>query len=239
MVTRCCSVRVERSRCSRRFTKDPGYHPLRDFAFTSAISLVPIVLVVHPSVPARTVKEFVSLARANPGTLLMGSAGQGSNTHLTGELFQSMAKVKLLHVPFKGSGAALIDLVGGQVHLMFDQVSASASHIKSGRLRPIAVTTQKRSVFLPDVPTVDESGVRGFESSTYTTIAAPAATPKDAMQKLREAVVRVLDDPRTRGNFSKLGAEVIKGTPEEFAKRLQEDLAKWTRVRKETGIRVE
>jgi len=185
------------------------------------------------------VKEFVALARANPGTLLMGSAGQGSNTHLTGELFQSMAKVKLLHVPFKGSGAALVDLVGGQVHLMFDQVSASASHIKSGRLRPIAVTTQKRSVFLPDVPTVDESGIRGFESSTYTTIAAPAATPRDAMQKLREAVIRVLDDPRTRGNFAKLGAEVIKGTPEEFTKRLQEDFTKWSRVRKETGIKVE
>jgi tripartite-type tricarboxylate transporter receptor subunit TctC len=221
------------------FHEDPGYHPLRDFAFTSAISLVPIVLVVHPSMPARTVKEFVALARANPGTLLMGSAGQGSNTHLTGELFQSMAKVKLLHVPFKGSGAALIDLVGGQVHLMFDQVSASAAHIKSGRLRPIAVTTHKRSVFLPDVPTVDESGIRGFESSTYTTLAAPAATPRDVMQKLRDAVVRVLDDPRTRGNFAKLGAEVIKGTPEEFAKRLQVDFAKWSRVRKETGIKVE
>ena len=221
------------------FHDDPGYHPLRDFAFTSAISLVPIVLVVHPSVPAKTVKEFVALARANPGNLLMGSAGQGSNTHLTGELFQSVAKVKLLHVPFKGSGAALIDLVGGQVHLMFDQVSASGPHIKAGKLRPIAVTTQKRSVFLPEVPTVDESGIRGFESSTYTTIAAPAATPREVMQKLRDAVVKVLDDPRTRGNFEKLGAEVIKSSPEEFAKRLQADFTKWSRVRKETGIKVD
>ena len=221
------------------FHDDPGYHPLRDFAFTSPISLVPIVLVVHPSVPAKTVKEFVALARANPGTLLMGSAGQGSNTHLTGELFQALAKVKLLHVPFKGSGAALVDLVGGQVHLMFDQVSASGPHIKAGKLRAIAVTTRKRSVFLPDVPTVEESGIRGFESSTYTTIAAPAATPKDAMQKLRDAVLKVLDDPRTRGNFEKLGAEVIKSTPEDFTRRLQEDLAKWSRVRKATGIKVD
>jgi len=221
------------------FHDDPGYHPLRDFAFTSPISLVPIVLVVHPSMPARTVKEFVALARANPGTLLMGSAGQGSNTHLTGELFQAMAKVKLLHVPFKGSGAAMIDLIGGQVHLMFDQVSASGPHIKAGKLRPIAVTTQTRSVFLPDVPTVDESGIRGFESSTYTTIAAPAATPKDALQKLRDGVLKVLDDPRTRGNFEKLGAEVIKSTPEDFTRRLQADLAKWTRVRKATGIKVD
>jgi tripartite-type tricarboxylate transporter receptor subunit TctC len=218
------------------FNDNAGYDPLRDFAFTSSISLVPIVLVVHPSIPVRTVKEFIALARTQPGTLLMGSAGTGSNTHLTGELFQSMAKVKLLHVPFKGAGAAMVDLIGGQVHLMFDQVSASGPHIKSGKLRPIAVTTLKRSAFLPDVPTVDESGVRGFESSTYTTIAAPAATPKDAMAKLREAMLKVLDDPRTRGNFEKLGAEVIKSTPEELAKRVQEDLAKWTRVRKQTGI---
>jgi len=221
------------------FYDEPGYHPLRDFTFTSPISFVPIVLVVHPSVPARSVKELVALARAHSGKLLMGSAGTGSNTHLTGELFQTMAKVKLTHVPFKGAGAAMVDLIGGQVHLMFDQVSASGPHIKAGKLRPIAVTTQKRSMFLPDVPTVDESGIRGFESSTYTTIAAPAATPKDVVLRLREAVVKVLDDPRTRQNFEKLGAEVIKGSPEEFARRVQDDLAKWTRVRKETGIKLD
>ena len=221
------------------FHEDPGYHPLRDFAFTSPISLTPIVLVVHPSVPARTVKELIALARAQPRTLLMGSAGTGSNTHLTGELFQSMAKVRLTHVPYKGSGAALVDLVAGQVHLMFDQVSASGPHIKTGRLRALAVTTHKRSVFLPDVPTIDEAGIRGFESSTYTTIAAPAATNRDVMLKLREGVVRVLDDPRTRQSFEKLGAEVIKGTPDDFVKRLQADLVKWTQVRKETGIKVE
>ena len=221
------------------FHDDPGYHPLRDFAFTSPISFVPIILVVHPSLPAKTLKEFIALARANPGKLLMGSAGTGSNTHLTGELFQYMAKVKFTHVPFKGAGAALVDLVGGQVHLMFDQVSASGPHIQAGKLRPIAVTTLKRSVLLPEVPTVDESGVRGFESSTYTVIAAPAATPQDVMQKLREALVRVLDDPRTRASFEKLGAEVIKGTPEDFARRVQDDLAKWSRVRKATGIKID
>jgi tripartite-type tricarboxylate transporter receptor subunit TctC len=218
------------------FHDNPGYHPLRDFTFTSPISLVPIVLVVHPSVPAKNLKEFIALARSQPGTLLMGSAGTGSNTHLTGELFQSMAKVKLLHVPFKGAGAAMIDLIGGQVHLMFDQVSASGPHIKAGKLRPIAVTTLERSAFLPKVPTVDESGIRGFESSTYTTIAAPIATPKDVMAKLREAILKVLDDPKTRASFERLGAEVIKSSPEELAKRIQQDLAKWTRVRKTTGI---
>ena len=221
------------------FHDDPGYHPLRDFVFTSPISLVPIVLVVHPSVPARNVKELIALARAQPGTLLMGSAGTGSNTHLTGELFQSMAKVRVTHVPYKGSGAALVDLIAGQVHLMFDQVSASGPHINAGKLRALAVTSQSRSVFLPHVPTVDESGIKGFESSTYTTLAAPVATSRDVMVRLRESVLKVLADPRTRQSFEKLGAEVISGAPEDFVRRLQADLAKWTRVRKETGIKVE
>jgi tripartite-type tricarboxylate transporter receptor subunit TctC len=221
------------------FHDDPGYNPVRDFVYTSAISLTPILLVVHPTVPARTVKELITLARASPGTLLMGSAGQGSNTHMTGELFQSMAKVKLLHVPFKGSGAAMIDLLGGQIHLMFDQISASGPHIKAGKLRAIAVTTQKRSMFLPNVPTVDESGIRGFEASTTTTLALPSATPKDAVVKVREALLKVLDEPRTRQTFEKLGSEVLKSTPEDFARRVQDELAKWTRVRKETGIRIE
>jgi len=221
------------------FHDDPGYQPLRDFAFTSMIALVPIVLVVHPSLPVRNVKELIALARAHPGTLLMGSAGAGSNTHLTGELFQSMAKVKFLHIPFKGAGVALIDLVGGQVHLMFDQVSASGPHIKARKLRPLAVATLDRSAFLPDVPTIDQSGIPGFESSTYTTLAAPIATPKDVVGKLREALLKVLAQPATRQNFERLGAEVRKTTPEEVAQRLQHDYEKWVRIRKETGIKIE
>ncbi|MGZ5233066.1 MAG: Bug family tripartite tricarboxylate transporter substrate binding protein, partial [Burkholderiales bacterium] len=173
------------------FHDDIEYQPLRDFAFTSLISVVPIVIAVHPSVPARNVKELIALARARPGTLLMGSAGTGSNTHLTGELFQSMAKVKFIHVPFKGSGAALIDLVGGQVHLIFDQISASGPFIKAGKLRPLAISTLERSKLMPELPTVNESGLPGFESSTYTTIAAPAATPKEIVAKVRDALLKV------------------------------------------------
>jgi tripartite-type tricarboxylate transporter receptor subunit TctC len=221
------------------FHDDIDYNPLRDFAFTSLISVVPIVVAVHPSVPARNVKDLIALARAKPGTLLMGSAGTGSNTHLTGELFQSMAKVKFVHVPFKGSGAALIDLVGGQVHLIFDQISASGPFIKAGKLRPLAVASLQRSKLMPELPTVDESGLRGFESSTYTTIAAPIATPKEIVTKLREALLKVLDQPSTRQNFERLGAEVVKSTPEEFARRLHEDYTKWVRIRKETGIKVD
>jgi tripartite-type tricarboxylate transporter receptor subunit TctC len=221
------------------FHDDIEYQPLRDFAFTSVISVVPIVIAVHPSIPARNVKELIALARARPGTLLMGSAGTGSNTHLTGELFQSMAKVKFIHVPFKGSGAALIDLVGGQVHLIFDQISASGPFIKAGKLRPLAISTLERSKLMPELPTVHESGLPGFESSTYTTIAAPAATPKEIVAKVRDALLKVLDQPTTRLSFERLGAEVVKSTPEEFTRRLQADYTKWVRIRKETGIKVD
>ena len=221
------------------FHDDPGYDPLRDFVFTSMIALVPIVLVLHPSVPARNVKELIALARSERSGLLMGSAGAGSNTHLTGELFQSMAKVKFLHVPFKGAGAALIDLIGGQVHLMFDQVSASAPHIKAGKLRPLAVASLERSAFLPDVPTIDQSGVPGFESSTYTTLAIPAAAPKDVVARLRDALNKVLDQPATRQSFERVGAEVRKTTPDEVARWLKRDYEKWVRIRKATGIKVD
>ncbi|HEX2829703.1 MAG TPA: tripartite tricarboxylate transporter substrate binding protein [Burkholderiales bacterium] len=221
------------------FHDDLEYQPFRDFVFTSLISIVPGVLVVHPSVPAKTVKDVIAIAKARPGSLLMGSAGVGSNVHLTGELFQSMAKIKFTHVPFKGSGAALVDLVGGQVHLMFDQISSGAHHIRAGKLRPIAVTTLTRSKFLPDTPTIDESGLKGFESSTYTTLAIPAATPKDAVQKLRDGVLKAVAQPKVREAFEKLGAEVVKSTPDDLVARLKADHAKWVRIRKETGIKVE
>ena len=221
------------------FFQDPGYDPLRDFAFTSIIAVVPMVLVVHPSLPVWTVKEIIALAKARPRELTMSSAGTGSNTHLTGELFQSMAKVKFLHVPYKGTGAALVDLVGGHVHLMFDQVSASGPHIKARKLRPLVVTTVKRSSFLPEVPTIDQSGIPGFESSTYTGIALPAATPKDIVLTVQSALLKVLERRATRENFERLGAEVVKSTPEDFARRLRDDYAKWTRIRGETGIKLE
>jgi tripartite-type tricarboxylate transporter receptor subunit TctC len=221
------------------FHDDLEYQPFRDFVFTSLISVVPGVLVVHPSLPVHTVKELIALAKAKPGTLLMASAGVGSNVHLTGELFQSMAKVRFTHVPFKGSGAAMVDLVGGQVHLLFDQITSGMPHIKSGKLRPIGVTTMQRSKFLPQIPTIDESGVKGFESSTYTTLAIPAATPKEAVQKLRDGVVAVVAQPKVRDAFEKLGAEVVKSTPEDFSARLKADYSKWVRIRKETGIKVE
>ena len=221
------------------FHDDVEYQPLRDFVFTSLISLVSSALLVHPSMPVRSVKEMIAFARARPGSLLMGSAGQGSGTHLMGELFQSMAQVKFTHVPYKGGAAAAVAIVSGQVHLAFDQVSSSGPFIKAGRLRALAVTTPQRSKLLPDVPTIDESGLRGYDYSTWTTLAIPAATPKEAVQKLRDAIDTVIAQPRTRDAFEKLGAEVVPNSAEEFTRRLQQDYARWSRIRKETGIRIE
>ena len=221
------------------FYDDVEYQPLRDFVFTSMISVVSSALIVHPSMPVRSVKEIIALAKAQPGTLLMGSAGQGSGTHLMGELFQAMARVKFTHVPYKGGAAASVAIVGGQVHLAFDQLSSSGPFVKAGRLRALAVTTPQRSKLLPDVPTIDESGLRGYDYTTWTTLAMPAATPKETVQKLRDAVDTAIAQPRTREAFEKLGAEVVANSADAFTRRLQQELARWTRIRKETGIRIE
>jgi tripartite-type tricarboxylate transporter receptor subunit TctC len=221
------------------FHDDIEYQPLRDFVYTSLISLVSSALVVHPSMPVRSVKEIVAFAKARPGALLMGSAGQGSGTHLMGELFQSMAQVKFTHVPYKSAGNASVAILSGQIHLVFDQISSSGPFIKAGRLRALAVTTPQRSKFLPDVPTIDEAGLRGYDYSTYTTLGIPAATPREIVQKLREAVDAVIAQPRTREAFEKLGAEVVPTSAEEFTRRLQQDIARWMRIRKESGIKIE
>jgi tripartite-type tricarboxylate transporter receptor subunit TctC len=221
------------------FVTNIAYEPLRDFAFTSLVSIVPLALSVHPSVPAHSVKAFILLAKARPGTLTMGSAGVGSTTHLTGELFQLVTGTKVVHVPFKGSGQALVDLMGGQVDLIFDQLSSSGGLIKAGKLRALGVATLKRSTLLPDVPTIDESGVAGFEASTYTGIMLPAATPKDIVGKVYEALSSWLDRPAARESFARLGADVIRSTPEETVRRIRDDIAKWKKVSQATGIKIE
>jgi len=221
------------------FGTNVAYDPVRDFAPTSTISLVPIALVVHPSLPAKTAREFIALAKARPGQLLMASAGAGSNTHLTGELFQVVAGVKFTHVPYKGGGPALIDLMAGQTQLMFDQVTTSTPHVKAGKLRAIAVAFPKRSPVLPEVPTMIESEVNDFEAATVTGIFLPAATPKEIVGRVYTALVKVLDQPATREAFTRLGAEVIKSTPEELGRRVRDDFARWKRVQQQTGIRID
>mgnify|MGYP000605884896 CR=1 FL=1 len=216
-----------------------GYDPQRDLAAIGLVSVVPIVIVMHPSLPARDIKEFVAMIKARPGKVTMASAGPGSSNHLAGELFQSVTGTKLIHVPYKGSGPALVDVMGGQVDLLFDQLSSSIGFIQSGKLRAIAVTTLKRSSSLPNVPTVDESGYKGFEASTFAAILVPSATPKDIQQKLTAALQKVLRTPTTRDTFARFGADVPDISVEEFERYLRADREKWTRVVREANIKVE
>ena len=221
------------------FSTVQAYDPIKDFAPTSTVSIVPLVLVTHPSLPVKNAQEFIALAKAKPGTVMIASAGTGSNTHLTGELFQLVTGVKLTHVPYKGSGPALVDLMGGQTQCIFDQVSTSAPLVNSGKLRAIAVASAKRSPQMKDVPTMQESGVRNFEAATYTGVFLPAATPRDIINRVTAAVLKTLDMPATRDAFTRMGADVIKSTPEELAKRLTADLARWKKVQQQTGIKLE
>ena len=216
-----------------------GYDPLKDFAPTSMVSIVPLVLSVHPSLPVHNLRELIALARKRSGTLTMASAGPGSTTHLTGELFQLNNGIKFLHIPYKGSGQALIDVIGGQVDLIFDQLSSSGPLIKAGKLRPLAISMSRRSPSIPAVPTMAEAGVPAFEASTYTGIVLQAAAPKEVVAKVYEALLKTLALPATRDNFERLGAEVITCTPEEFTRRLTQDVAQWMRVREKTKIELE
>jgi tripartite-type tricarboxylate transporter receptor subunit TctC len=220
-------------------TANVRYDTMRDFVPTSTVSIVPLVLNVHPALPVRTVRELVALARARPGQITMASAGSGSNNHLAGERFQLQAAVRFVHVPYKGSGPALTDLMGGHVDIMFDQLSSSAPFIKTGKLRPIGVTTRERSSLLPDVPTIHEAGYPGFEAATYTGVMLPAAAPRAIVQEVYGALVKVLDRPATRESFARLGADVIRSTPEEFSKRLAVELVQWAEVCKRANIRID
>lgn len=216
-----------------------GFDPLKDYAFTSLVSIVPLVIVVNPSIPAKNIRDFVGLAKTRPGRVTMGSAGTGTSNHLAGEYFQSVAGIKLVHVPYKGSGPALVDLMGGQIDVMFDQLSSSIGYIQGGKLRALAVTTLKRSSGLPNTPTVDESGYKGYEASTTTGILLPAATPKDVVQKVHAALLKVLQQPSTKETFIRFGADVLHSSPQEFEKVLRDEITKWTKVVREANVKVE
>jgi len=206
---------------------------------TSLVSSVPLVMVIHPSVPARNITEFIALVKSRPGRITMASAGSGTTNHLGGELFQSATGTRMIHVPYKGSGPALIDLMGGQVDVHFDQLSSAIGFIQSGKLRALAVTTLKRAAAMPELPTMNESGIPGFDASTFTGIVLPAATPRDVVMKLHASLIKVLRLKGTRDSFARFGAETLESSPEEFARFVRDDLAKWTRVVREAGIKLE
>jgi len=211
----------------------------RDFAPISLLTTVPIVIVVHPSLPARSPRELTAIARARPGELAFASAGNGTAGHLSGEMFKQMAQVALTHVPYKGSPPALTDLLGGQVPVMFDGLNTSFPHIRSGRARAIAVTTAKRAPVLPETPTLAESGLAGFDSATWTGLLAPAATPASVLDRLNGEVVKALNAPDARERLVGLGSEVAPMTRAEFAAYLRAEIAKWARVVKAAGIRID
>ena len=215
------------------------YDVMRDFAHITLIAAVPNVLEVHPSVPVKTVKELIALAKSKPGQLTYASSGSGTSIHLSAELFKTMAGVDMLHIPYKGSGPAVTDLVGGQVQLMFDNLPSSIGQIKAGKLRPIAVTTLKRSPALPDVPTIAESGLPGYDASSWFGMHAPAGTPKDIISKIHGVVTKSLRTPEMIERLSSQGAQAVGNTPEEFTEFLRVEIAKWAKVVKASGARVD
>jgi tripartite-type tricarboxylate transporter receptor subunit TctC len=213
-----------------------SFDPVKDFVAVTQVVSVPWALVVHPSLQAKSVKEFIEFAKSKPNQLNFGSAGNGSSNHLAGELFKIMAGVKMVHVPYKGSGPAMVDLLGGHLSFMFDAINTSLEHIKAGNLRPLAVSTLRRSPIAPDLPTISESGVPGYESSTWIGVLAPAGTPKEIVTRLNNEIVKILNLPDIRGRLSKQGAEPVGSTPEQFDAFVKAQIAKWAKVIKDAGI---
>jgi len=216
--------------------KEMPFDPQRDFAPVSYTSLITNILVVNANVPAKTVPELVALAKAKPGELTFASSGAGSSTHLSSELFKAMTGTSIVHVPYKGSSQAITDLMSGQVTMLIDNAPSSLPFVQQGKLRALGVTSLKRLPSLPDVPTIDESGVKGYESLSWSGIVAPAATPRPVIAKLNAAIERVLAMPDVKKRFADLGVDPVGGPPEAFARHIRAESEKWGRVVKTANI---
>jgi tripartite-type tricarboxylate transporter receptor subunit TctC len=219
--------------------KKVPYDAMRDFApITQAISS-PAIMVVHPSVPVKTVKELIAFARARPGQLNYASAGTGTYPHMTMELFLSMAKLKMVHIPYKGSGPAMIDMVAGHVAVMAGTILTGIPHVRSGRLRGLGVTSAARSAVAPDIPTIAEAGLPGYEATQWYGVLAPARTPKEIVTRLHGEVTRVLQQPEIKERLAGDGVDTVGSSPEEFARYIQSELTKWAKVARDAGIQPE
>jgi len=219
--------------------KNLPYDPIRDFAPVSFVETKPYLLVVHPSMPARNVKELIAVARASKIRLTMASAGTGSSNHLVGELFQLLAGVKFIHVPYKGTAPAGLAVISGECDLLIDQLAPSLPHIQAGKLRALAITMEKRSPQLPQVMTLRESGITGGEAIGYTALVAPAGTPPAILERLNAAVVSLLKSPAIVERFASQGSNAHPTTPEQVTQQLREDLAKWATVIARAGVKVD
>lgn len=215
------------------------YDALRDFTAVTQATIQPNLFVVHPSLPARSVKELIALAKARPGELAYASSGVGASSHLTVELFLLSTGTRMLHVPYKGPTPAVIDLVAGRVTLAAPSTLATINHVRSGRLRALGVTTSKRVTGLPDIPTIAEAGVPGYESVSWFGVVAPTGTPKDVIARLNREIVAILRAPDVRERFAKDGTEVVASSPEAFDAYIRSEATKWAKVVKSAGIKPE
>jgi tripartite-type tricarboxylate transporter receptor subunit TctC len=220
------------------YSKMP-YDNLKDFVPVVLLSTTPNVLVMPASFPAKSVQEVIAMAKKKPGELTFASSGAGTSIHLSGELFNSMAGTKMQHIPYKGSGPMLIDLMSGQVNMAFDNLSASMVHIKGGKLKALATTGAKRSAALPDLPTISEAGLPGYDSTSWNAIYAPAGTPKEIVAKLNRELRAILESPETRKYFAEQGAEAGGGTPEQLGAFTRAETTKWAKVVKDSGAKVD
>ena len=220
-------------------TRNLSYHPLRDFAPVTLVATQPFMLLVNPSLPVKSVKEFVALAKAKPGYLTFSSAGQGTGGHLSAELLKLMAGIDLLHIPYKGSAAAQLDVITGQVSCIFLSIASSLGSFRSGKLRGIAVTGPKRAAAAPDVPTMMESGIANYQSETWYGILAPVATPRTVVIKLSREIADILKQPDLKRRLSAEGVEPVGNSPDEFTTFIRSEIDKWSKVAKAAGIKPE
>ena len=217
----------------RKFSIDAA----RDFAGVAKAGVSPVVLVVHPSVPARSVTDLIALAKASPGTINFGSGGLGTTPHMAGELFSIQAGIKMVHVAYRGEAPAINDLLGGQLHLIFANLSAVIGNVKAGSLRALAVTTAQRAATAPELPTVAEAVLPGFEAATWFALVAPAGTPRGIVRRLNMEVTRLVAQPDTRQRFADLGMTVDAGSPAALDGHIKSEIAKWSKVIQEADIR--
>jgi len=215
------------------------YDHVRDFAPVILVAGVPNVLVINPALPVNSVQELIAYAKANPGKLNFASSGNGTSIHLSAELFKTMTGVQITHIPYKGSAPALQELMGGQVQLMFDNLPSSLALIKGGKLKALAVTSKERAAALPDVPTIAESGLPGFEASSWFGLLAPAGTPQPVIAKLNAEIAKWLATPEAKEKLLAQGANAAGGTPEDFARHIAAETAKWQKVVKDSGAKVD
>ena len=216
-----------------------SYDPIKDLTPITLVGTVPNILIVNPALPANSVKELIALATKTPGKISFASTGQGTSSHLSSELFKLMANVDITHIPYKGGPPAVADLIGGQVNMMFINMPTGIGHVKSGKARILAVSSLRRVSQLPEVPTVDQAGLKGYDTQAWSGLYAPAGTPPEVIAKLNAEVVKILKMPAVREQLAAQGAEPVGDSPEEFARFMRDEIAKWAKLIKISGARVE